>query len=92
MLKKYLPVGNDSGVAVVSLLPGTGVVRVGAAADAVGLYVEELAVGVYVDDGCLAVVLVELAAGSNPSRIASFFCCVQNRTMNIDRAYEKINF
>ena len=50
------------------------------AADAVGLYVEELAVGVYVDDGCLeekvqmwcwwrCKLLIINIPGSNPSKI-----------------------
>ena len=49
------------------------------------LAVEDLAVGVYVDDGCLAVVVAELA-------LSCCSVCVQNRTINIDRACEKINF
>ena len=101
---KYLPVGIDARVvAAVPKVCGTCVVRVcspaagGAAGGGGGgagclptggldeLAVEDLVVGVYGDDWCLAVVVVELA-------LSCCSVCVQNRTMNIDRAHEKNNF
>ena len=85
MLKKYLPADPDTGLVRVGSACGGRSLTTGA------LSVDEPAVGSS-GNGMEAAAHSRAVLASLASAVAFSSSCVQNRTMNIERACKKINF